>query len=55
MPTVVFYVSGHGFGHATRDAALIAALSAGRDDLRLIVRTSAPEWLFTTTSGARSK
>lgn len=43
---VVFYVSGHGFGHATRSIELIAAIAARRAEARFIVRTSAPRWLF---------
>jgi len=40
------YVSGHGLGHATRDAALIAALAAQCADCRVIVRTMAPARVF---------
>jgi L-arabinokinase len=43
---IVFYVSGHGFGHASRDVELIRTLHALRPDARLIVRTSVPRWLF---------
>ena len=43
---VVFYVSGHGFGHASRDIEVMRALHARRPDLRIIVRTQAPAWLF---------
>jgi len=45
---LLFYVSGHGFGHATRSVALIAALRAraGRD-LTIGVRSEAPHWIFT--------
>ncbi len=47
MPqSIVFYVSGHGYGHATRQAALLAEVSARRPELALLVRTSAPAWLF---------
>lgn len=46
MRTVVFYISGHGFGHATRDIELINAMLARRADLRVVVRTTAPRWLF---------
>jgi UDP:flavonoid glycosyltransferase YjiC (YdhE family) len=45
--SVVFYVSGHGFGHAVRQVAIIAALAARRPDLAVHVRTSAADWLFT--------
>ena len=43
---VVFYISGHGFGHASRDIELIRELRAQRPDARVIVRTSVPRWLF---------
>ncbi len=43
---VVFYISGHGFGHATRSIELIRAIAARRDDARFIARTNAPRWLF---------
>jgi L-arabinokinase len=43
---IVFYVSGHGYGHATRVCALIRALKQRRPGLRVAVRTEAPAWLF---------
>ena len=46
MQTIVFYISGHGYGHASRQIAVIQALRARRADLRVVVRTSAPRWLF---------
>jgi L-arabinokinase len=44
---LLFYVSGHGFGHATRSVALMAALRArsGRA-LEIGVRSDAPHWIF---------
>ena len=44
--TIVFYVSGHGLGHATRIIELLKVLAARRPDVRLVVRTAAPLWLF---------
>ena len=44
--TVVFYISGHGFGHASRQVEIINALSTLRPTCRVVVRTSAPRWLF---------
>ena len=44
--TAVFYISGHGFGHASRQIEIINALRAIRPNLRIVVRTSAPRWLF---------
>lgn len=43
---LVAYISGHGFGHATRSAAVLAALAARRPGTRITVVSTAPEWLF---------
>ncbi|HVC21790.1 MAG TPA: hypothetical protein VNE16_17090 [Vicinamibacterales bacterium] len=45
-PSLVFYVSGHGFGHASRDIEILNALHAARPDLHVTVRTTAARWLF---------
>jgi len=47
--TVVFAISGHGFGHASRVIEVINALLARRPQVRVEVRTSAPRWLFDLT------
>lgn len=44
--TVAFYVTGHGFGHATRCCAVMAALRARDPKIRLIVRSPVPAWLL---------
>src|SRR5262245_23041490 len=44
--TVVFYISGHGFGHATRDLEIIRHLRRQRPAARIIVRTSVPAWFL---------
>jgi L-arabinokinase len=50
MPqSLVFYVSGHGFGHASRDIEVINGLLARVPDLQVHVRTYAPQWLFDLT------
>lgn len=46
---VLFYVSGHGYGHATRVTAVMNALRERRADVRLYVRTEAPVWVFRTS------
>jgi hypothetical protein len=46
---VVFYISGHGFGHASRLIEVINALGAARPDIRCLIRTSAARWLFDVT------
>lgn len=49
MSTVVFYVSGHGFGHAVRQITIINALRKVVPQARIVVRTTAPAWLFKRT------
>ena len=49
---IVLYVSGHGFGHASRDVELVRVLRARRPDTRVIVRTSVPRWLFAPVADA---
>jgi L-arabinokinase len=46
MAHVVFYVTGHGFGHATRMAAVAAALAGRKPGLQISIVSTAPEWLF---------
>jgi hypothetical protein len=46
---IVFYISGHGFGHASRQIEIINAVFAQRPEARVVVRTSAPRWLFERT------
>ena len=48
-PAIVFYISGHGFGHASRCIEVINAILAQRPETRVGVRTSAPRWLFDLT------
>jgi L-arabinokinase len=43
---IAFYISGHGFGHASRDVELINTIAASRPGVRIFVRTAAPRWLF---------
>jgi L-arabinokinase len=46
---IVFYISGHGFGHASRTIEVINAILVQRPETRVGVRTSAPRWLFDLT------
>lgn len=50
---IVFYVSGHGFGHASRVIEVINAILAARPETRIGVRTAAPRWLFDLTVKGR--
>ena len=49
MTAVAFYISGHGFGHASRQIEVINAFGVLRPDVRIVVRTSASAWLFERT------
>jgi L-arabinokinase len=46
---VVFYVTGHGFGHASRVIEVINALLADDPQTVVHVRTQSPRWLFDLT------
>ncbi len=48
-PAVVFYVSGHGFGHASREIEVINTLGAARSDLAIVLRTAVASSLLTRT------
>ena len=49
MATVTFYISGHGYGHASRQIEIINSLARHMPTLGILVRTSAPRWLFDRT------
>jgi UDP:flavonoid glycosyltransferase YjiC (YdhE family) len=51
--TVVFYISGHGFGHSIRQMEIINTLLTLAPQLRVVVRTNAAEWLFARTVRGR--
>jgi L-arabinokinase len=48
--SLAFYISGHGYGHASRSIELINALIDRHPGLRVIVRTQAAAWLFARTA-----
>ena len=49
----VFYISGHGLGHASRAIELVGALTTRHRELRVLIRTSAPSWAFDAVRGPR--
>jgi hypothetical protein len=51
--SVFFYISGHGFGHAIRQIEIINILSALVPEADIVIRTTAPRWLFERTARAR--
>ena len=50
---IVYYISGHGLGHASRSIELIGTLTARRPDLRIVIRTCARSWIFDAIRGPR--
>jgi len=46
---VAFYISGHGFGHASRQVQIVNALGARRPGIPILLRTSAARWLLERT------
>ncbi len=46
MKRVLFYITGHGFGHATRTIEVINQLTTRDPELLPLVNTTVPEWLF---------
>lgn len=46
MPSVLFYISGHGYGHVRRTSEVIHALRRRRPDTRIIIRTHAAPAIF---------
>lgn len=45
-PTLYLAITNHGFGHATRAAAIAATVQALLPDIHLILTTTAPRWLL---------
>ena len=50
VPTLVAYISGHGFGHASRTIELLNAIADRSPDTRIRVRTGVAPWLFEATA-----
>ena len=46
LSSILYYITGHGYGHAVRSHQVIRALANARPQLRIHIRTTAPEWLF---------
>ncbi|NQW04774.1 MAG: hypothetical protein HQ485_12190 [Acidobacteria bacterium] len=47
--SVVFFISGHGFGHASREVEVLNTLGEARPDIPLVVRTAASPSLLART------
>lgn len=48
-PAIAFYISGHGFGHASRQVEIINALAKRAPGVRILLRTAAARWLLERT------
>jgi hypothetical protein len=46
LSAILYYITGHGYGHAVRSNQVIRRLLEARSDLKIHVRTTAPDWLF---------
>ena len=46
MRSILYYITGHGYGHAVRSNQVIRALRLASPDTPIYVRTAAPQWLF---------
>ena len=51
--TVAFYISGHGFGHASRQVEIINRFAARHPEAGILVRSTAARWLLERTIAAR--
>ena len=43
---IVFYISGHGYGHAIRDIEIVKSIIKNEPSAEIHFRTAAPVWLF---------
>jgi hypothetical protein len=50
-PVVAYFITPHGFGHASRAAAVMAALSDAAPEVRFELFTTCPRWIFHDTLG----
>ena len=50
LRSILYYITGHGYGHAVRSNQVIRALQEAASDLHVHVRSTAPEWLFSNHS-----
>jgi L-arabinokinase len=54
LSSILYYITGHGYGHAIRSRQIIRTLKKARPDLGIYVRTTAPQWLFQESVVQRS-
>jgi UDP-N-acetylglucosamine:LPS N-acetylglucosamine transferase len=49
---IAYFISAHGFGHATRAAAVMEAIAASDASIQFEIFTTVPPWLFEDSLGA---
>ncbi|MBT8342036.1 MAG: YchJ family protein [Desulfatitalea sp.] len=51
MMHIAYFITDHGFGHASRSAAIMAALARQVGDIRFELFTTSPQWIFSDSLG----
>ena len=46
MKRILFYISGHGYGHATRSIEVIKNIRQQNPRVEIHIQSDAPQWLF---------
>jgi UDP:flavonoid glycosyltransferase YjiC (YdhE family) len=46
LSSILYYITGHGYGHAVRSCQVIWSLKESCPELTVYVRSTVPEWLF---------
>jgi hypothetical protein len=46
LSSILYYITGHGYGHAVRSSQVIKQLTQASPGLTVYVRSTAPRWLF---------
>ena len=49
MKNIAFFITPHGFGHATRAAAIMQAIQEDNRNIKIHIYTLAPRWIFEET------
>jgi len=54
-PTIAYFVTPHGLGHASRSAAVMEALGRREQDVAFEIVTTVPEWFFSQSLSIRHR
>ena len=54
-PTIAYFVTPHGFGHASRSAAVMEALGRSQRHVAFEIVTTVPEWFFSQSLSVRHR